>query len=125
MNWLRPIVIAVLLAFAGCAPDYDTDGVITHVTLNRTLTLRAQKSQAAIAAIDIAVSGSIVGSGEIQLMLNGAVYQRHEMSGQFVFRMGGDWYSPEAEVRYIPKDAKSGSFKVEAVFHSAGPPGKK
>lgn len=125
MHRLRPLVIAVLLAWAGCAPADDTAGVITNVTQSRTIILRARKSQSAIAAIDIAVSGSIVGTGEMQLLLNGAVCQKHEMSGQFVFRMGGDWSSAEAEVRYVPKTAISGSFKVEGVFQTARQPGRK
>jgi hypothetical protein len=113
------LLLAVLgLFFSSCAPAYDQERIIADVSHPETIILTSKPSQHPIQAISISVSGSIVGTAEMQLILNGQVYQKNECKGSFDFVFGGDWYSEKAELRYIPKDVSSGNITLKYIFRS-------
>ena len=82
------------------------------------LTLRAPGAPKRVYALDVQGSGRIDGEAEVTLILNGQPYKVAHLSGVVHFEWGGDWYSPEAVVRYRPLSAKAGVIKLRYRFHS-------
>ena len=82
------------------------------------LTLRAPSAPKRVYALDVQGNGRIDGEAEIALILNGQPYKVAHLDGVVHFEWGGDWYSPEAVVRYRPLSAKSGSIKLRYRFHA-------
>jgi hypothetical protein len=112
-------LFSLLLLVAHCTACTAWRGesrVIADVTQPETLLFRASNS--GVYAVAINVLGSIEGSAEIQLMLNGAVYRRKTIAGKFEEELSGDWYSQEAEVRYLPANVTSGKVDVMARFRT-------
>ncbi len=62
-------------------------------------------------------SGHIEGEAEIALILGGHPYRVVNLSGTVEFEWGGDWYSETAEVRYEPKNVRSGQLTLRYQFH--------
>jgi hypothetical protein len=81
------------------------------------LTLRAPNGSKGVYALDVRGSGRIDGEAEIALILNGQPYKVTNLDGVVHFEWGGDWYAPEAVVRYRPLSAKSGSIKLRYRFY--------
>ncbi|MEY5012307.1 MAG: hypothetical protein RLY69_22 [Verrucomicrobiota bacterium] len=102
-----------IVCLSGCAPHQVS---VKDVTKNETIILKKQPGQGAIVDISIAVSGSIAGKGELQLILNGAVYKKEALSGAVSFDWGGDWYEDQAEVRYLAGTASGGSLTLKYEF---------
>ena len=80
--------------------------------------LRAPQESKAVYALDVVGVGRLEGEGEIALVLNGALYKPQHLSGCVLFTWRGDWYSPEAVVRYTPAPGASGSMALNYRFHS-------
>jgi len=91
---------------------------IEDATRQSEATLHAPPGYDAIYALDVVGSGRITGEGEISLILNGAPYKTHHVSGEVSFTWGGDWYSPEAKVRFTPSSKASGSVTLHYKFRS-------
>ena len=109
----------VLLGMIGivCLPGCARHEVsVKDVTKNETIILKKQSGQGGIVGISIAVSGSIAGKGELQLILNGAVYKKEIVSGAVSFDWGGDWYADQAEVRYLAGTVSGGSLRLKYDF---------
>lgn len=102
-----------IVCLSGCARHEVS---VKDVTKNETIILKKQSGQGGIVGISIAVKGSIAGKGELQLILNGAVYKKEMVSGAVSFEWGGDWYADQAEVRYLAGTASGGSLKLEYEF---------
>jgi hypothetical protein len=115
MKKLIPIALCVFLVFSGCSL-WDREMSVKDVTKAETIILKKKPSQGTIHAISITGSGTISGEGEAQLILNGAVYKKKEISGRFSFEFRGDWYSDEAEFRYIPKKVSDGNLTLKYAF---------
>jgi hypothetical protein len=82
------------------------------------VTLRAPPELDAVYALDVVAVGRIEGDAEISLVLNGAPYKTRHISGPVLFTWGGDWYGPEAIVRYTPSADTSGSMTLNYRFRS-------
>ena len=102
-----------VICLSGCARHEVS---VKDVTKNETLILKKQSDQGGIVGISIAVSGSIAGKGELQLILNGSVYKKETVSGVVSFEWGGDWYADQAEVRYLAGTASGGSLTLKYEF---------
>jgi hypothetical protein len=92
--------------------------IIADVARPTELTLRAKDHPDRVYALDVRGSGSINGEAEIALILNGQPYKTVRLNGPVHFAWGGDWYAPEAVVRYTPLSATSGSIKLRYRFRS-------
>ena len=115
MKHVIPFLFVVVFALAGCSGLHRQESV-KDITKTEIIVLKKKPSQGAIHAISITGSGSISGVGEAQLILNGTVYRKEEISGRFSFDFSGDWYSDEAEIRYIPRNVSSGSLTLKYGF---------
>jgi len=102
-----------IVCLSGCARHEDS---VKDVTKNETIILKKHSDQGGVAGISIAVSGLIFGKGELQLLLNGAVYKKETVSGAVSFEWGGDWYADQAEVRYLAGTASDGSLTLKYEF---------
>jgi hypothetical protein len=103
------------LALIGCRLS-QREVSVQDVTKSETLVLKKKPSQGSITGVHIAGRGSIVGKAEVQLILNGAVYKREEISGPVRFEWSGDWYADVAEVRYISGTASRGTLTLKYEF---------
>ena len=110
------IVSLVCVMLAGCGISGGQAVSIKDVTKSEIVTLKKNSSQRCIYAIRIQGRGSIAGKAEIQLMLNGEIYKKEELSGKIDFAWGGDWYSDTAEIRYIPHSVTVGSVSLKYDF---------
>lgn len=115
MKTLLPFLALSVLVPVGCSPSFREVSV-KDVSKGETITLKKNLSQGSISSIQIAGMGSVVGNGEVQLILNGAVYKKESVSGSVKFEWSGDWYSDDAEVRYIPGTATSGALTLRYRF---------
>jgi hypothetical protein len=82
------------------------------------VSLRAPPDLKAIYALDVVGVGRVEGEAEIALVLNGARYKPRHLGGAVLFTWGGDWYGPEAVVRYTPTSGASGSIVLSYRFRS-------
>ena len=82
------------------------------------VSLRAPPDLKAIYALDVVGVGRVEGEAEIALVLNGALYKPRHLGGAVLFTWGGDWYGPEAVVRYTPMSGASGSITLNYRFRS-------
>jgi len=80
-----------------------------------TLTLRASGDGNPY-AIKIDVDGEIDGSARIELLLRSEPYRSETLRNTVRVRWGGDWYSPEAVVRYTPQSVRGGRITVRYQF---------
>lgn len=114
MKWLLVCLGTIgIVCLSGCTRHEVS---VKDVTKNETIILKKQSSQGGIVGISIAVSGSIAGKGELQLILNGAVYKKEAVSGAVSFEWSGDWYADQAEVRYLAGTVSGGSLGLKYDF---------
>lgn len=111
MKKILPL-LAVVLVFVGCSFS-QREVSVKDVTKSETIILKKKPGQGSISSIHVVGRSSINGKAEVQLILNGAVYKRAEVSGDSRFEWSGDWYADEAEVRYIPGSASSGTLTLK------------
>ena len=105
-------LLALMLVFVGCS-FFHREVSVKDVTKSETIILKKKSGQGSISSIRIAGSGSISGKAEVQLILNGAVYKKAELSSSVRFEWSGDWYADEAEVRYISGTATGGTLTLK------------
>ena len=115
MKYISTIATTAFLALVGCGPIFREVSV-KDVSKSETIVLKKNPSQGSVSSIQITGIGSVVGNAEVQLILNGAVYKRESVSGSVKFEWSGDWYSDDAEVRYIPGTATSGALTLRYQF---------
>lgn len=114
---LSAVVLVVAIARAKCLwlPNRVH---IADASKPARVMLEARTHPDRIYALDVVGSGHLDGGGKIWLVLNGEPYKTIELRGPVHFSWGGDWYSPEAEVRYSPDAATTGSISLSYEFHS-------
>ena len=113
------IIFCTLLCglLAGCWLYFPNAQFIDDVTKPANITLNAPRDlQKRIVSIHIRGTGAVVGTAQIELMLNGSPYRTEKLAGPISFDWSGDWYSPTAEIRYQPIDAKDGKIALQYRF---------
>lgn len=80
--------------------------------------LHAPPDLKSVYALDVVGVGWIDGEAEIALVLNGAPYKSRYLDGAVLFTWGGDWYGPEAVVRYTPALGANGVITLNYRFRS-------
>ena len=119
----RALAIVIVLLIAGASSAvvwswWPASISIADVGKATDVTLRAKDDAGGIYALDVKGSGHINGEAEITLILNGQPYKSARLRGPVHFSWGGDWYSPDAIVRYKPLSTTSGSLQLKYRFHS-------
>jgi hypothetical protein len=104
----------LVLFVAGCTSRAQ----IADVTKPETIELKKNPSQGHVHGISITASGTLDGTAEIQLMREGTVYQKKEISGKFSFAYDGDWYAEQAEIRYLPRNVSGGNIRFRYAFRA-------
>jgi hypothetical protein len=89
---------------------------IPDVSRNDVLHLQKRASQEHIHGISIAAEGSVLGRGEVQLLRDGEIYQRKTVEGPVRFEWRCDWYSDQAEIRYVAGTVTSGTLTLRYDF---------
>lgn len=89
---------------------------VRDVSHDETLTIKKRASQEYIHGISIAANGSVLGRGEVQLILAGEIYKRETVQGAVRFEWRGDWYSDQAEIRYVAGTITKGALTLRYDF---------
>ena len=80
-------------------------------------TLRYPNDKDLVTTISIRCHGQIVGKATLSLLNDdGSSARNHEIHGKFDISLGGDWYTPKAELRYSPIGVRSGNVQIEFSF---------
>jgi hypothetical protein len=115
------IIFCTLLCglVAGCFPVFPNARLIDDLTKPAIIKLEAPSDlHKRIVSIHIRGSGAVVGTAQIELMLNGSPYRTEKLEGPISFDWRGDWYSPTAEIRYRPINAKDGKIALQYRFET-------
>jgi hypothetical protein len=73
-------------------------------------------SKSDVTSLEIRGVGSIKGTAEIELILDGKTYREERLKGQVAFVWSGDWYSPTAEIHY--RSVAVGGRELKLHYHS-------
>ncbi len=116
MAQLKLLVFIILIAFLNgcCAPSRIHE--IPDVTRGDTIILRKTPDQGHIQGVSIRGRGYIEGTAEISWVSNGNPYKTEVLSGNVSFLWGGDWYSDEVEIKYLPASATAGRLQLKYSF---------
>lgn len=103
---------------AACSPSFQTASVanLSEATVIRLAA--APDPQKHVVSLLIRGTGSIDGSAQIELMLNGKPYRTEQLRGGVSFTWGGDWYSPVAEIHYRPIKVQGGKLDLQYRFET-------
>lgn len=82
------------------------------------LRARAGADHARIYGLEVIGSGHVEGGARIELLLDGQLMKSLELSDEVAFTWDGDWYRPEALVRYVPLTARGGRILLKYRFRS-------
>jgi hypothetical protein len=115
MKILLSVLTVAALAFVGCSSS-TREVSVKDVTKSETIILKKRPTEGSISGLQVIGGGSIDGKAEVHLILNGAVYKKEEISGRVSFEWNGDWYADQAEVRYVPGTATSGTVTLKYQF---------
>lgn len=121
MKKFLPFIFCSLLCslVAGCFPIFPNAKFIDDLTKPGIIKIEAPSDlQKRIVSIHIRGTGAVVGTAQIELMLNGLPYRTEKLAGPISFDWRGDWYSPTAEIRYRPIDAKDGKIALQYRFET-------
>ncbi len=110
---LSLLCLGIVLAGSGCSKRTVE---VRDVTKPEVLVLRKTPSQGAIHRIRINGAATLDGEARVQLIQNGAVYKDQLVNGRSEFQWEGDWYTDQAEVRYIPASVSKGSVVLRYDF---------
>lgn len=114
MQTLAIPTAVLLLALVACAPSQIT--TIENLGEPRVVKLVAPDPEKPVFSIEIKGTGSIDGTAQIELMLDGKPYKSQNLEGRVSFTWAGDWYSPTAELRYRPTKARGGELQLRYSF---------
>jgi hypothetical protein len=98
---VRWILTGLILACASCGWHPDI-ALIPDASRPAEMTLHARRAESKIYGLDIEGVADIQGDATIELALNGKGYKTVQLHGHTTFTWSGDWYSPDAIVRYAP-----------------------
>jgi hypothetical protein len=110
--------VAVVLLWSYMASRQPPSVKLDDLTRSSEIVLKAPNGETAIVGLEVIGSGQVDGNARVELMLDGRVQEAALLQGPVEFRWSGDWYSPEALVRYTPGSATSGSVKLSYRFAS-------
>jgi hypothetical protein len=97
-RWMLSVLI---VACTSCGWHPDT-AVIPDAGRPAEVTLHARRGETQIVGLEAEGVADIQGDATIELVLNGAGYKTVQLHDHTNFTWGGDWYSPDAIVRYVP-----------------------
>jgi hypothetical protein len=113
---MRWIPVGLILACVSCGWHPDT-ALIPDAGRPAEMTLHARGTETRIYGLDVEGVADIQGDATIELVLNGAGYKTVQLHGHTTFTWGGDWYSPDAIVRYAPASRRTkGSVMLKYRF---------
>lgn len=115
---MRRLFLALALgciALAGCS-SCTREISVRDVSRDETLILQKRTSQEYIHGISIVADGAVHGDGEVLLIMNGEIYKREPAHGPVRFEWRGDWYSDQAEIRYVAGTVSSGTLSFRYDF---------
>jgi hypothetical protein len=111
--------LAFLVALCGlgasCSPFEET-APIADLTQTTIIKLVSSNPEKHVVSLQIRGAGSIDGTAQIELMLDGKPYRSEQLQGPVSFSWGGDWYSPTAEIRYRPSNVRGGKLSLDYRF---------
>lgn len=107
---------AILILVTGCGSSDDSASIL-DASQPATIVLKSESAEGVV-GLDVFGTGHVDGTGRIELILNGQPYKSEVLIDDVAFRWGGDWYSPEATIRYTPQDARGGAIKLSYRFRS-------
>jgi hypothetical protein len=108
--------LALIAVISGCSIGSRTHD-LDDVTKTEVIVLKKKPGQGPVYSLSVVGHGNINGNAEISLVLNGGPYKTEKLSGKVDFRWGGDWYSDQAEIRYIPGTVAGGSLSLKYKFN--------
>jgi hypothetical protein len=73
-------------------------------------------SKSEVTSLEIRGVGSIKGTAEIELILDGKTYRKERLKGRVASVWSGDRYSPTAEIHYRPVAVGGGELKLHYHF---------
>lgn len=106
----------VVLGVSACSRKQTAR--ISDVTRAETSVLKKKATQGTVHGLSIVGAGAIVGTAEVQWILDAKVYRKETISGPVRFEFAGDWYYDAVEIRYIPRDVSSGEITLTSEFKS-------
>lgn len=115
----RWLLAALVLACTTSCGRYRDTVLIPDAGRPAEVTLHAREGQTQIVSLDVKGVADIQGDATIELLLHGASYKRVQLHGHTTFTWGGDWYTPDAIVRYAPASPSTkGSITLEYRFNT-------
>lgn len=90
--------------------------VIPDASRSNVLKLSAGPGRDKISGLRIRISGNVEGRSRVTLFHDDHPQMSTELSGKVAFEWVGDWYSPEAELRYDASGVRSGYLRVQYRF---------
>ena len=111
---MRIICTLILLAIlTGCGHKHTVQ--VADVTKPETIILKASRGQRAthIYGISLRFHGQIDGDA----MITGTNVLTQKLTGAFVLKTGGDWYSDSCQLQYSPTNVHSGQVIIEYEFY--------
>ncbi|PIQ25105.1 hypothetical protein COW36_15460 [bacterium (Candidatus Blackallbacteria) CG17_big_fil_post_rev_8_21_14_2_50_48_46] len=88
-----------------------------HYALGQMKDIQLQTAgPGAVYHLDLDFSGQLEGKGTLVLLLNGKPYQRWPMQDKITGQYQGDWYAPEAQLRWQPEPGTRGELKLRYRF---------
>ena len=79
--------------------------------------LHASGSSASkVDSLEVAVDGQIKGRAEIQLWRGEKMEQSRRIQDDVHVKLGGEWYSDSAKIKYLPFEVTGGSIRVRYAF---------
>jgi len=108
-------ILAASIIVAGCS-NSEHSVSIEDAGKEQVLVLKKAAGLGNVNAISIQGHGYIDGKAQIVLMLNGSPYKSQPLEGKVNFTWGGDWYSDEAEIQYVPRNVSIGNLTLEYKF---------
>jgi hypothetical protein len=107
--------IFTALFVTGCAKSAQQYAV-PDVSRPAVFTLAKSGSTRSTFALPIRGSGFIHGTAKIELLLNGSPCRSETLSGEVDFLWEGDWYSDDADIRYLPAPGTTGELTLRYCF---------
>ena len=115
MRRLADLTLLVLLAgLAACSPSHTAS--VSNPSEPTIIKLAVTEPEKQVVSLQIQGTGSIDGSAEIALMLDGKAYRSEQLKGLVSFTWAGDWYSPSAEIHYRPSKVQGGKLELQYRF---------
>ena len=106
-------LLAVLGGLVACSENQSASVTNTSEPAIIKLTSQAGKQ---VVSLQVIGSGSIDGSAEIALVLDGKPYRSQHLKGNVSFTWADDWYSPLAEIHYRPTKVQGGRVDLQYRF---------